>query len=144
MSPGFEPPARSHASGEAEHLLLADDESLVRTLAGRILESAGYRVTLVADGLQALEAVLVNPGAFDAVVSDVIMPGLDGVALYRALRSAASPPPVLLMSGYSAAELAEDGLPVPCGLLRKPFDAAALLGAVRHCIDQAKATTSSY
>jgi two-component system cell cycle sensor histidine kinase/response regulator CckA len=110
---------------------------MVRTLAGRILESAGYQVTLVTDGLQALEAVLLSPGEFVAVISDVVMPGLDGPSLFRALQAVELPPPVLLMSGYSHSDLIEEGFAVPCTLLRKPFDVATLLIAVRRCIDDA-------
>jgi two-component system cell cycle sensor histidine kinase/response regulator CckA len=141
MSQSFEPSARCHPTGSAEHLLVVDDEPMVRTLAGRLLEAAGYRVTLVADGLQALEAVLAHPGAFDAVVSDVVMPGLDGHGLYRALQAAPVPPPVLLMSGYSVTDL-PDGCSVPCGVLRKPFDPMGLLTAVRQCIDHARTAES--
>lgn len=81
-------------------ILVAEDDEAVRTFVTRALEQRGFEVTAVADGLQALEALREN--AFDLLVTDIVMPGLDGIGL--ALKVTRDHPdlPVLLMTGYSA------------------------------------------
>jgi CheY-like chemotaxis protein len=143
VSQGYHPSARSGLSGAAEHLLVADDEPVVRQLITRILESAGYTTTVVGDGLHALKTVLARPAAFDAVVSDMNMPGLDGIGLDRTLRSIPAAPPVLLISGDPGRDLAEECLAELCGILWKPFAPVDLLTAVRACIDARARTAAS-
>jgi CheY-like chemotaxis protein len=82
------------------HILLAEDEQAVRLFVERALALSGHEVTAVEDGTQALEALLHQP--FDLLVTDIVMPGLDGIAL--ALKVAKERPElsVLLMTGYAA------------------------------------------
>ena len=68
------------------HLLVADDNQINRFLAERVLTREGARVTLVNDGLQAVNALREDPVAFDAVLMDIQMPVMDGLAATRAIR----------------------------------------------------------
>ncbi|SME91617.1 Response regulator receiver domain-containing protein [Tistlia consotensis] len=81
-------------------ILVAEDDEAVRTFVTRALELRGFQVTAVNDGLQALESL--KDDSFDLLVTDIVMPGLDGIGL--ALKVTRDHPdlPVLLMTGYSA------------------------------------------
>jgi len=79
--------------------MVVDDEPLVRTLARRMLESAGYQVHEAADGLDAL-ATLARLGRVDVVVTDLQMPNMDGVALATCLAGRSPPVPTLIISGF--------------------------------------------
>ncbi len=81
-------------------ILVADDEDAVRAFVSRALAHRGHDVTAVEDGLAALESLQANH--FDLLLTDIVMPGLDGIAL--ALRASRDFPdtPILMMTGYSA------------------------------------------
>ncbi len=81
-------------------ILVAEDDSAVREFVSRALRRDGHDVTGVPDGLEALEALA--GGSFDMLLSDIVMPELDGIAL--ALKVAKDYPslPILLMTGYAA------------------------------------------
>jgi two-component system, cell cycle sensor histidine kinase and response regulator CckA len=118
------------SSGTA--ILVVDDEGAVRRFALRVLEREGYRVVEARDGIEAVE--LIRQGhAFDAVVSDIVMPRMNGVELMQALATTAPDLPVILMSGYATGALAELGINAPCAILPKPFPADRLLQEVRRC-----------
>ena len=70
----------------------------------------------------------------DVVVSDIVMPRLTGVELLQTLAADNPEIPVILMSGYGTAQLAEQGIASPCGVLAKPFPPERLLEEVRRCI----------
>jgi DNA-binding NtrC family response regulator len=113
-------------------ILVVDDEGAVRRFALRVLEREGYRVVEARDGMEAFE--LIRQGhEFDAVVSDIVMPRMNGVELMQALSSASPDLPVILMSGYATGALAELGISAPCAILPKPFPADRLLQEVRRC-----------
>jgi two-component system cell cycle sensor histidine kinase/response regulator CckA len=135
--------ARYRRTGSREHVLIVDDEQVVREYTGRVLEAAGYHTDAAQDGEEALEMIRRQPGAFDAVVSDVVMPRLNGVDLVRQLAAISPAIPVLLVSGYAEAELAERGIAVSCGMLAKPYLPEQLLAALRRCIDDRARSTSS-
>jgi CheY-like chemotaxis protein len=118
-----------------EHVLIVDDDPRVLWFTRRILADAGFETTAAPDGADALDLVRQRPKAFDAVVSDIVMPKLDGVALLRHLSRLRPSLPVVLMSGYAPPELHERGLEAPCAVLPKPCDPDALVEAVRECID---------
>jgi two-component system, cell cycle sensor histidine kinase and response regulator CckA len=113
-------------------ILVVDDEGAVRRFALRVLEREGYRVLEARDGLEALE--LIKDGhQFDAVVSDIVMPRMNGVELMQAMSTTSPDLPVILMSGYATGALAELGISAPCAILPKPFPAERLLQEVRRC-----------
>ena len=114
--------------------LLAEDEPHVSNALVTYLEWLGCEVTEVTDTATALEAM--SREVFDLVITDLMMPGEGGLAVLRAARSAASPMPVLVMTGRGESELEEQlGEAGVVAVLRKPFGlktlaatAAALLG----------------
>ena len=115
------------------HILVADDERAVREFVCRALRHDGYQVTGVEDGLQALSALAEHD--FDLLLSDIVMPGLDGIAL--ALRVARDRPglPVLLMSGYSVERERAHGLEtLTSEVITKPFTLQKLVDTVRHAL----------
>jgi two-component system cell cycle sensor histidine kinase/response regulator CckA len=88
-------------------LLLVEDEAMVRAVAERALTRAGYIVTTASDGDEGL-AEIAKGGEFDLIVSDVVMPGMDGPAMARAIRNTKPDLPVLFMSGYAEEQLRRD------------------------------------
>lgn len=117
------------------HVLVVDDEPAVRRFAARALEGEGYQVSTAQDGVEALELVGTVPGGLGLVVTDVVMPRLDGVELLRSLSASHPALPIILMSGYATAHLADVGVAAPCAVLVKPFSAGALVGEVRRCLN---------
>jgi CheY-like chemotaxis protein len=107
-------------------ILVAEDDEAVRTFVVRALEHRGHTVEQVEDGLEALE--LLDTGArYDLLITDIVMPGLDGIAL--ALKVARDVPdlPVLLMTGYSAERQRAHNLDeLICEVITKPFTLKAI------------------
>jgi hypothetical protein len=110
-------------------ILLVDDEAIVRSLTMRTLEDHGYGVIEAHDGFDAMALLESMAGRIDLVVSDVVMPRLDGIELARCIEIMPHPPPILLMSGCGLGAL-EPERP----LLAKPFRPDELLAAVRHLL----------
>ncbi len=111
-------PGRQWAGGG--HVLLVEDEDPVRMVAERALTRAGYTVTTARDGEEGLEKVQ-QAGPFDLVVTDVVMPGLDGPAMAREVRKIAPDLPVLFMSGYAEEQLRKEIGLENAHFLAKPF-----------------------
>jgi CheY-like chemotaxis protein len=124
----------SPGEGQVPQVLVVDDEPGVRRFAARALEGEGYRVHTAKDGVEALEVVGSLQRRLGLIVTDVVMPRLDGVALLRALSASHPALPVILMSGYATGHLVNLGLTAPCAVLGKPFSVEALLGEVRRCL----------
>ena len=103
-----------------------------------VLEQAGYDLTITTSA----EEALASSGRFDLVISDVVMPGMDGVALARKLRDRGLDAPVLFISGYAPMEL-RDRLKGLGGarLLPKPFVPGDLLRAVRQALSAGSEST---
>jgi two-component system cell cycle sensor histidine kinase/response regulator CckA len=113
------------------HILIADDEALVRTSLRRMLEQSGYTVEEVPDGEAALSVLAEREP--DVLVLDVAMPGLDGVDVVKRLRARGSTLPIVLCSG--TLEFAADrGLPPAMvqSMLAKPFSTDELLIAIER------------
>jgi two-component system, cell cycle sensor histidine kinase and response regulator CckA len=121
-------------------VLLVEDEDMVRNVAERALSRAGYDVTSCANGEEGLAAILEGTTQFDIVVSDVVMPGMDGPAMVRAIRAKLPQIPVLFMSGYAEEQLRRD-IDIPdMQFLPKPFSVAAIGDKVGAVLQQAKAS----
>lgn len=113
-------------------LLLVEDEPAVRTLAERVLVRAGWQVVSAAsaeDALELLEAGGLG-GALACVISDVVMPGMDGPALVRVLRRESPGLPAVLVSGYADAGLRQSLQAADIRFLPKPFAMADLTAAL--------------
>ena len=103
-----------------------------------MLEQRGFDVVQASDGVEAL-AVLDANGAFQCVVSDVIMPRLGGLSLAQAIRQRHPQLPVVLTSGYTDRATLSDILDDRTEFLQKPYTAATLGDHVRRAIDVAVA-----
>ncbi|KGI67535.1 SpoIIE family protein phosphatase [Mycolicibacterium rufum] len=126
-------------SGGPVRVLVADDNADMRDYLTRLLRSDGYQVDAVTDGRQALDAIRADPP--EMVVSDVMMPGLDGLALVSALRAdrRTAAVPVLLLSARAGQEASISGLQAGADdYLVKPFAAAELLARVRASVELAR------
>ncbi len=114
-------------------LLIAEDDDAVREFVARALTLQGHEVPAVIDGGQALEALAAAP--YDLLLTDIVMPGLDGIAL--ALKVAKERPsmPVLLMTGYAAERQRAHNLDaLICRVLLKPFTLKEVCGAVAEVL----------
>ncbi len=120
----------------AASILVVDDEGAVRRFAVRVLEREGYVVAEARDGAEALEMVKSQRASFGVVVSDIVMPKLNGVELMQALSLLYPDLPVILMSGYATNALADLGIAAPCSILTKPFPSERLIEEVRRCTRQ--------
>jgi PAS domain S-box-containing protein len=116
-------------------LLLVDDEDLVREGTAEMLRDMGHRVEAVASGKQALTQVAVGT-AFDAVVTDYMMPNMNGAQLAIELRRAHPDLPILVVTGYAGGDL-NIGLPQ----LSKPFRQADLAAALERLTDASNVIT---
>ena len=110
-------------------ILVAEDDNAVRELVTRIIVSRGHEVTAVVDGAYALEAVASNK--FDLLVTDIVMPRLDGIALALALAKSHPELPVLMMTGYAMErQRAHDLEELVHRVLSKPFTIDQFLAAL--------------
>jgi signal transduction histidine kinase/CheY-like chemotaxis protein len=121
-----------------ESLLVAEDDPQLRDLTRRFLERAGYRVRLVGDAETALEAAADPALGVDLLLTDVVMPRMNGIELARRLREIRPGVRVLFMSGYTGRALEGRGV-TEGGLdfVEKPFSAETLAAKVRAVLDAA-------
>ncbi|HEX9185552.1 MAG TPA: ATP-binding protein [Vicinamibacteria bacterium] len=124
------------ASG-TETVLVVEDEDEVRALATEVLRSRGYAVLAAADGDAALRVAALHPGPLHLLVTDVVMPHLDGWELAQRLSTARPDTKVLYMTGYSEISVAHEGV-LDSDLLQKPFTPDVLARRVRQAIETAK------
>ncbi len=110
-------------------ILLVEDEQSLRSLIARGLRSRGYSVIEAANGIEALEAL--ERSAVDLVVSDVVMPEMDGPALLKAIRGRNPDLKILFVSGW-AEDAFENSLPLNQPFLAKPFGLGQLVSAVKE------------
>jgi two-component system, cell cycle sensor histidine kinase and response regulator CckA len=129
-------PEPAAAPGGNETILLADNNSAVRRLVTRLLSNAGYTVLVAADGDEALQIARERGAAIDLLVTDVIMPGLDGMRLAERLAEETGHTRVLYISGYPDLPAFGD-TPAPGGMpfIAKPFSPTELARAVRRALD---------
>ncbi len=132
------PPLVSSDWSAGGKVLLVEDEEMVRTVAERALARAGYDVTSCANGEEGLAAIA-EGGVFDVVVSDVVMPGMDGPAMVRAIRARLPQMPVLFMSGYAEEQLRRDIDIADMHFIAKPFSVASIGDKVGAVLSQARA-----
>jgi two-component system cell cycle sensor histidine kinase/response regulator CckA len=133
--------AQSHAAaplvapGGSEAVLVVEDEEMARRMACLMLERRGYRV-MVADGLErALRLADDRDQEVDLLLTDVIMPTMNGRELFELLHAKRPGLRVLYMSGYDANVVARHGVLEPgVHFLQKPFTAEALAAKVREAL----------
>lgn len=126
-------PARAASLAGAGRILFVEDEEGVRTIVTRLLTDRGYSVVEAIDGEDALDQLETHPGPYDLVISDVVMPGMDGPAFLKAARDRLGGAKVLFISGYaerSFAQTLEDDRSI--GFLPKPFTLKQLAERVKQ------------
>ena len=125
--------------GHGELILLVDDEPAILEVGKDILVRQGYRVVTANDGTEALALVAQQPGKVQVVITDIMMPFMDGVALVRGLRKMAPEIKIIASSGLASGasmtakveELKRLGIPT---IMHKPFSAQKLLLNVHHIL----------
>jgi len=115
-------------------ILVAEDNEGVRALTVRLLADAGYRVFEGSDGIDALETLKSLPEPVDLLISDVMMPRMNGSELAQHFHLLQPGTPVLLMSGYMDEDTVRRSFSEPDAVLAKPFTADALYARVRDLI----------
>ena len=119
-----------------ETILLVEDETNLRRLTRQYLETQGYKILEAEDGAAALQIVDGYRGAIDLLLTDVIMPGMNGRELATNIARLLPGVRVLYMSGYTENAIGHDGtLDAGINLLQKPFSLPALKDRVREVLD---------
>jgi len=118
--------------GQGKHILYVDDEESLVYLVTRVLQKLGYRVSAFSDPFAAIEAFHAEPSAYDAVITDLAMPGLSGIEFTRAALAIRHDVPIVMTSGYIHANDREQALAAGIReLVLKPNTVDAL-GEVLH------------
>ena len=112
-------------------ILVIEDEAGVRNIAVTVLRSRGYEVEEAEDGEEALEIINAKPGHFDLVISDVVMPGMNGPTLIKQAREKLGNARVIFISGYAEQELAKQLDDRAVSFLPKPFSVRQLSELVK-------------
>ncbi len=118
-------------------ILVAEDQPAVREFVLRALEHAGHEVVLAADGAEALEALSQEGAVFDLLLTDIVMPVMDGIAL--ALKVARDHPEVtvLMMTGYAAEKQRAHNLDLLIhDVISKPFTMEDIIAKVNEALKQ--------
>ena len=114
------PAAPETAWSGGGRILLVEDEDMVRAVAERALTRAGFEVTVASDGDEGLE-IVAGGAEFDLIVSDVVMPAIDGPSMAREVRKLRPAMPILFMSGYAEEQLRKELDLGNVAFLAKPF-----------------------
>jgi two-component system NtrC family sensor kinase len=132
-----EAPTQPRANGGAgEAILVVEDDEGVRSYTGEILDELGYRVLVAPDAKDALRFVEQPERHIDLLLTDMVMPGLNGRQLADAARAVRPGLPVLFMTGYSRNAIVHQGrLDSGLFLIQKPFGRDALAAKVREVLD---------
>jgi signal transduction histidine kinase/CheY-like chemotaxis protein len=129
--------------GNGEAVMIVDDESALVSLMEEILADLGYEPAGFRSGKSALEAFRDNPRRFAAVLTDELMPDLQGTELARALKGLSPDTPVILMSGHCGDDLTERARAAGvCTVLRKPLRACDVAEALVKYLHAAAAETA--
>jgi DNA-binding response OmpR family regulator len=125
--------------GGAETILLVEDNEQVRNLVFTILQRKGYAVLVAEDGKKALDILDQHKGALDLMLTDVVMPGMNGKELFNRVIEKHAHLKVIYMSGYTANVIAHRGiLDEGTDFIQKPFSTEDLAVKVREVLDRNK------
>jgi two-component system, LuxR family, response regulator FixJ len=124
------------------HIYVIDDDEAMQDSLNFLLESSGFGVTLFDNAQGFLDAL---PGlAFGCVVSDVRMPGIDGIELLKRMKTQHSPFPILIMTGHGDVPLAVEAMKLGAvDFLEKPFEDDRLVNMIESAIRQAEPAARS-
>jgi signal transduction histidine kinase len=120
----------------SETILVVEDEEMIRSWTRRVLRQLGYTVLEAREGAEALRIIQEEGNLIQLVLSDVLMPGMDGRELGQRMTMVRPGLPLLYMSGFTEEEVARQGWLGPNQpLLAKPFGGAALASKIREMLD---------
>lgn len=130
-------PSRQLPRGRGETVLVVDDDEMIRSIAARTLENYGYRTATAGDGREAIAIVEERDGAIDLVLTDMMMPVMDGAATTAYLEEHYPEIPVIAASGLTSAGGAarSAGMGV-AAFLPKPYTTSLLLTTLRDVLDE--------
>ena len=118
-------------------ILVAEDEAPVREFVVRALEHAGHEVTSVGDGQRAVETLITKQ--FDLLVTDIVMPEMDGITLALKVSKDRPDMPILMMTGYAAERQRAHNLEALIHkVISKPFSLSDLLVAVDEALGKGR------
>ena len=115
-------------------ILVVEDEEAYRDVLARILTKAGYEVLQAADGIEALS--LLEKSEIDLVISDILMPRLNGYALVARLRAKWPAMPVILTTGFLSQDAAKNMMSGSVDFIPKPINVETLLDMIHRRISQ--------
>jgi DNA-binding response OmpR family regulator len=119
-----------------ETAVVVEDQDQLRDLVCRTLRQSGYTVLDATDGASAIRMVSGHPGAVNILITDVVLPGMNGRELYDRLLRQRPGLRVLFMSGYSGDILSENGVTTEgVDLIQKPFTLQAFTAKVRDVLN---------
>ena len=119
----------------SETVLLVDDEDLIIDVGRQILEKLGYKVLIARSGKEALDVYQASGDTIALVILDMVMPDMDGGITYNHLKDMDSNVRVLLSSGYSINDQAQEILDRGCnGFIQKPFNLKFLSENIRNIL----------
>ncbi len=124
------PAAMSSVSGT---ILLVEDEAALRFAICEFLESKGYNVLMAGSGTEAIRTVEQHTSTIDVIITDLVMPGMDGIELVNVLAPHCTGTQIMYMSGYT--ERAEELLDTGALLLKKPFSLSELASKLRSVLN---------
>ena len=135
IAPAERPSQPRDVVGGREHVFLCEDDQIVRQSVVGMLEQAGYVVQAASQPDEALRRLATHDTPFELIISDVVMPGMNGLEFVARVREKRPAIPVLFISGYSQDVLLEQGLGAEqIDLLPKPFDYGTLIERVKRAL----------
>ncbi len=121
--------------GQGETILLVEDDQILLEATRAILESLNYRVLTAEDGAEALNVYRAQPNQINLILTDMVMPKMDGIELVKALQQQSVPPKVLMMSGFPRdMEMTSEMKQFVSGWLPKPLDLGQLARLLREAL----------
>ena len=119
------------------HILLAEDDESLRGFLTRALEKAGYEVTACADGDEAAAAL---DGPWDLLLTDIVMPGLDGIEVARLAGHKRPEAPIMFITGFAAVSLEAAQAAAPgAKVLSKPIHLREIVAEIQKVVPAAAA-----
>lgn len=129
------PPGRAVSASARPRILVADDEASIRDLLAKTLALAEYEVDLVPDGRSAIERLRIMP--YDLLITDLKMPGIDGLAVIREARRLRADIPVIIITGFSTEASAIEAVNLGvAGYLTKPFRVPRVLATASKALGE--------
>jgi excisionase family DNA binding protein len=129
------PAPRAHGAAGHPRVLVVDDEAAIRDLLSKTLALAEYDVDLAPDGRTALERLRIIP--YDLLITDLKMPGVDGLAVIREARRLKADIPVIIITGFSTEASAIEAVNLGVsGYLTKPFRVPRVLAAAAKALGE--------